>query len=168
MCRSANKMIETAPKTEKTPAASGHGKMLFAVIETQLKSSSKRRAYVPPEQIARALRANADAPLSPIIHEYLCNLLEGKIKAPAGRPSDARAPAIKQIRKALIPSIYADNLASLREQKRSTRLKDWETIQQEDCCQGPLHERAARMTSRWCNYSVDWRTVLNIVSKAKK
>jgi hypothetical protein len=168
MCRLANKMSKAAPNIEPTPAVSGYDKMLFAIIERQLKSSSKRRAYVPPEQIARALRANAGAPLSPIILDYLCNFLEGKIKAPAGRPSDARAPAIKQIRKLLIPSIYAENLASLREQKRSTRLKDWETIQQEDCCQGPLHERAARMTSRWYNYSVDWRTVLNIVSKAKK
>jgi len=167
-CRSANKMSETAPKTEKTPAASGHSKILLGLIETQLKSSSKCRAYVPPEQIARALKENSGIPLPPMIHDYLCNLLEGKIKAPAGRPSDTKAAAIKQIRKLLIPSTYERYLAWLRKRKRSMGLVGWEAIQEADWWQGPPHERAARMTSRWYKYSVDWRAVQNIVSKAKK
>jgi hypothetical protein len=161
-------MSKAAPNIEPTPAVSGYDKMLFAIIERQLKSSSKRRAYVPPEQIARALRANAGIPLPPMIHDYLCNLLEGKIKAPAGRPSDTKAAAIKQIRKLLIPSTYERYLAWLRKRKRSKGLTDWAAIQRVDWWQGSPHERAARMTARALRYPVDWRTVLNIVSKAKK
>ena len=166
MCRSAKKMSKAALNIEPTPAASGYDKMLFAIIERQLKSSPKHRAYIPPEQIARALRANAGAPLSPIILDYLCNLLEGKIRAPAGRPADTGTP-INQLKKAVIPLTYKRYLAWLRKRKRSKGLTDWAAIPRVDWWQGPPHERAARMTVRSLRYPVDWRRIQNIVSKAK-
>ncbi len=94
------------PVTGSTSGTSGHGKALFAIIERRLKSSSKRGANIPPEQIARALRENPGVPLPPEIHDYLCDFLEGKIRVPAGRRADIEKP-LSQIKKALIPSTYA-------------------------------------------------------------
>ncbi len=75
----------SAPRPAKraTSGASGYGKALFEIIERRLKSPSKRGAYIPPEQIARALRENPGIPLPPEIHDYLCNFLEGKIPSPS-------------------------------------------------------------------------------------
>lgn len=64
------------------PKGSGYGKALFQIIEKRLTSSSTRRAYIPPEQIAQALKMNPDVPLPPAIHEYLCDFLEGKVRKP--------------------------------------------------------------------------------------
>ena len=75
--RRASKERAPRPATGSTPKASGYGKTLFAIIEERLESASKRRAYIPPEQIARALKENPGVPLPPEIHEYLCDFLEG-------------------------------------------------------------------------------------------
>ncbi len=155
------------PATGSTPEASGYGKAMFVIIERRLKSSSKRRAYIPPEQIARALRENPGVPLPPEIHEYLCNLLEGKIKGPAGRPADSEFP-LSQIKKTLIPPTYARYLAWLRRRKRSMGLKGWKPIREAVWWQGPPNERAARMTRRRLRLVIDWRRVKNIVSEANK
>ncbi len=156
------------PATGSTPEASGYGKTLFAIIEKRLKSSSKRRAYIPPEQIARALKENPGIPLPPEIHDYLCDFLEGKILAPRGRPPDSENPW-SQINKHLIPPIYARYLAWLRRRRRSMGLEGWKQIREADWWQGPPNERAARMTRRRLGLPMmDWRTVQNIVSKANK
>ena len=165
--RSADKTGKAAPSSEQTPAASGYGRMLFAIIEKQLESPSKRRAYISPEQIARALRKNSGVPLPPMIHDYLCDMLEGKIKTPAGRPPDVVTP-VKQIKKALIPPTYERYLAWLQKRKRTTGLAGWAMIQDADWWQGPPNERAARMTRRRFRFAMDWRRVKNIVSEANK
>ena len=160
---------ESAPRpaTGSTPEASGYGKMLFGIIEKRLKSSSKRRAYIPPEQIARALRENPGIPLPPEIHDYLCDFLEGKILVPAGRPADSENP-LSQIKKTLIPLKYARYLAWLKQRKQSMGLKGWKQIQNADWWQGPPSERAARMTQFRLVLAISWRRVQNIVSEAKK
>jgi hypothetical protein len=141
--------------------------VLFQVIIKRLKSSSKRRAFIPPELIAAALRENPGVPLPPEIHGYLCDFLEGKIPAPAGRPSDIGKP-LAQIKKYLIPPTYVRYLAWLTRRKRSMGLKGWKTIQEADWWQGPPSERAARMTCRSLRLAMSWRRVQNIVSEANK
>ncbi len=155
------------PATGSTPEASGYGKMLFAIIERRLKSSSKRRAYIPPEQIARALRENPGIPLPHEIHDYLCDFLEGKIQGPTGRPADSEN-SLSQIRKTLIPRTYARYLTWLQRRKRSMGLEGWKQIRDADWWHGPPNERAARMTCRRWARTMDWHTVQNIVSKSKK
>ena len=100
---SKNKRSQTTGSSTETQPA--YGNALLEIIKRRLESSSKRRAYVPPEQLARALRANPALALPPAIHEYLCDFLEGNIQAPAGRQPDGADP-IAHIRKALIPLIY--------------------------------------------------------------
>ena len=141
--------------------------MLFQVIIKRLKSSSKRRAFIPPELIAAALRENPGVPLPPEIHGYLCDFLEGKVPAPAGRPAVIEKP-LAQIKKALISPTYARYLAWLKRRKRSMGLKGWKTIQEADWWRGPPNERAARMTRRHLGLAMDWRRVQNIVSEANK
>ena len=165
--RRATKESAPRPVTGSTPEASGYGKMLFEIIGKQLKSSSKRRAYIPPEQIARALRKNPGIPLPPKIHDYLCDFLEGKVKPPAGRRPDYEIP-LSQIKKTLIPPTYTRYLAWLRRRRRSMGLEGWKTIREAVWWQGPPNERAARMTRRRLALAMDWRRVKNIVSESKK
>ncbi len=86
----------SAPRPAKraTSGASGYGKALFEIIEERLKAPSKRRAYIPPAQLARALRETPGIPLPPEIHDYLCDFLEGKILAPPGRRADRENPGL--------------------------------------------------------------------------
>ena len=165
--RHAPNKSAAASATESTPEASGYGSTLFYLIGERLNSPSKRRAYIPPKQIARALRENPGVPLPPDIHDYLCDFLEGKIPAPAGRPADFENP-LTQIKKHLIPPTYARYLAWLKRRKRSMELKGWKTIRNADWWRGPPSERAARMTCRGLGLAMDWRRVQNIVSEAKK
>lgn len=165
--RPAKRKSNAGLNAEQTPGASEYGNILFGLIETRLKSSSNRRAYIPPEQIARALRRNAGVPLPPALHDYLCDFLEGKIKAPAGRPSDAE-DIMKLFRKVLVPLEYKRYLAWLQKRKRSIGLEGWTLIRNADWWRGPPNERAARMTCRRSGLAVDWRRVQNIVSEANK
>ena len=154
-----------APRS--TPEASGYGKALFDIIEQQLKSPTKRRAHIPPEQIARALRENPGIALPPEIHDYLCDILEGRIRMPTGRPPDIEKPLV-HIKITLIPPTYARYLAWLRQRKRSMGLKGWTLIQGANWWRGPPNERAARMTCHRLRLAMDWRNVQNIVSKSRK
>ncbi len=147
--------------------ASGYGKALFVIIERRLKSPSKRESYIPPELLAQALRLNPDSPLPPAIYDYLCDFLEGKIRAPGGRPPDFENP-LSQIKKVLIPATYERYYTWLKARKKSVGLTGWKPIQGADWWQGPPNERAARMTCRRLRPVMDWRTVQNIVSKANK
>ena len=165
--RRATKASNPRPATGSTPEASGYGKVLFGIIRKQLKSSSKRRAYIPPEQIARALRENPGVPLPPEIHDYLCDFLEGKIRPPAGRPAEFENP-LSQIRKDFISPTYTRYLAWLQRRRQSMGLVGWKLIREADWWQGPPNERAARMTCRHWRLAIDWRRVQNIVSEANK
>jgi hypothetical protein len=147
--------------------SSGYGKALFVIIERRLKSPSKREAYIPPEEMAGALRYNPGVPLPPAIHDYLCDFLEGKVQAPRGRPADTEIPW-SQINKILIPPTYERYYTWLKKRKRSMGLSGWKSIRSADWWQGPPSERAARMTCRRLRLAISWRRVQNIVSEAKK
>ncbi len=165
--RHAPNKSAAASATESTPEASGYGSTLFYLIGERLNSSSKRRAYIPPEQIARALRENPGIPLPPEIHDYLCDFLEGKIPAPAGRPADIEIP-LKLFKNILIPPTYDQYLVWIIRRKRSMGLEGWKLIREAKWWQGPPNERAARMTCRRFRLVIDWHAVQNIVSKSKK
>ncbi len=123
--------------------------------------------YVGPDELARVLRANAGLPIPPEIHGYLCDFLERKIRAPAGRRADIEKP-LQLIKKHLIPPTYARYLAWLKRRKRSMGIEGWKMIREADWWEGPLNERAARMTCRRLGLAMDWRRVQNIVSEANK
>ncbi|NKB58541.1 MAG: hypothetical protein GKS00_19605 [Alphaproteobacteria bacterium] len=165
--RPTKKESVTLPDSGLIPEESGYGKMMFGLIRTRLKSTEKRRAYIPPDLLANALRRNPGIPLPPEIHDYLCDFLEGKIVAPAGRPTDTENP-LSLLKRVLIPSTYTHYLAWLRQRKRSIGLEGWKQIRKADWWQGPPNERAARMTCRRLQLKLDWRRVHNIVSEAKK
>ena len=165
--RRASKKSASSSAAGSTPEASGYGATLFYIIGERLNSPSKRRAYIPRKQIARALRENPGVPLPSDIHDYLCDFLEGKIPAPAGRPADFENP-LTQIKKHRIPQTYARYLAWLRRRRRSMGLEGWKPIREADWWQGPPNERAARMTRHRLYLAMDWRRVQNIVSEANK
>ncbi len=135
----------------------------FANFERKIAANQ----YVGPDDLARVLRANAGAPIPPEIHDYLCDFLQRKIRAPTGRRADIEKP-LPLIKKHLIPPTYARYLAWLKRRKRSMGLKGWKTIREADWWEGPLNERAARMTCRRLRPAMDWRRVQNIVSEANK
>ena len=145
----------------------GYDKALFVIIERRLKASSKREAYIPPEEMARALRQNLGVPLPPAIHDYLCDFLEGKVRAPRGRPADTEKPW-SQINKVLIPPTYERYYTWLKKRERSMGLRGWTLIRGADWWQGPPNKRAAQMTCRRLRLPMGWRRVQNIVSDAKK
>ena len=147
--------------------ASGYGKALFVIIERRLKSPSKRESYIPPELLAQALRLNPDSPLPPAIYDYLCDFLEGKVRAPGGRPPDFENP-LSQIKRVHIPLTYECYYTWLKARKKSEGLTGWTLIQGADWWQGSPNERAARMTRRRLHLPMGWRRVRNIVSEAKK
>jgi len=147
--------------------ASGYGKALFLIIERRLKSSSKKEAYVPPELLAQALRQNSKVPMPPAILEYLCDLLECKVRAPGGRPPEFENP-LSEIKKVHIPREYERYYSWLKARKKSIGLTGWKPIQGADWWRGPPNERAARMTCRRLHLPMGWRRVQNIVSEAKK
>ena len=165
--RRASKKSASSSAAGSTPEASGYGATLFYIIGERLNSPSKRRAYIPRKQIARALRENPGVPLPSDIHDYLCDFLEGKIPAPGGRPADFEIP-LKLFKNILIPPTYEHYLVWLRRRKRSMGLEGWKTIREAVWWQGPPNERAARMTCRYLRLSIDWLRVKNIVSEANK
>jgi hypothetical protein len=160
---------KAAPRSAmgSAPKASGYGRALFFIIEKRLKSSSKRRAYIPPEQIAQALRLNPGIPLPPDIHDYLCDYLDGKIRKPSGRKPDSEK-ALSHIKKTLIPVVYDRYLKGLRRQKRERKRKGLDPIKTDGWWDGPSSERAAVMTARRLGLNMNHHTIHNIVSKSKK
>ena len=112
------------------------------------------------------MRENPGVPLPPEINDYLCDLLDGKIRTPSGRPRDDDNP-VRLLRKTLILATYERYHKWLKRRKRLLGLKGWTLIQNADWWQGPPSERAARMTSRRWARQIDWRRIQNIVSEVR-
>lgn len=153
--------------TENGRKASGYGRTLYLIIERKLQERSDRPTYIPPEQLARAIRFNPGVPIPLIIQDYLCDYLDGEIKAPAGRPpGHLKAP--EHLKTALIPITYRRYYAWLKQRNKSVGLKGWPFIAGAEWWQGPPSERAARMTCTKLRLSMGWHRVLNIVSETKE
>lgn len=153
--------------TENNRKASGYGRTLYLLIERKLQERPEKPAYIPPDQLSRAIRLNPGVPIPPIIQDYLCDYLDGTIKAPAGRPP-GHLNLQEHLKTVLIPITYHRYYAWLRKRKKSIGLKGWSFIAGTDWWQGPPSERAARMTCTKLRLYMGWRRVLNIVSETKE
>ena len=145
----------------------GYRNALLTIIERRLKSDKSWEAYTTPEQLARALRANSNVPLPPEIHNYLCDILEGKIKKPNGRPPDSQN-LWASIKKDIAPVVYDRYFIWLNKRIKSVGLNGWSAIKNAHWWQGPPSQRAARMTCRALSLSIDWKSLLNTISKSKR
>jgi hypothetical protein len=154
-------------RMSKTSGGAGHGRILLDLILDRLENSGDKRPYIPPEQLARALRANPGVVLPPAIHNYLCDLLEDKVDRPRGRRKRSES-AVRRLEMAAIPVIYERYLGWLMRRERSVGLAGWKAVRDQDWWQGPPSERAARMTRERLHLSIDWRRILNTVSEARK
>jgi hypothetical protein len=157
----------TVIRMSKTSGGSGYGRILLDLIVDRLENSGEKRPYIPPEQLARALRANPGGVLPPAIHNYLCDLLEDKVHRPRGRRKRSES-AVRRLEMAATPVIYERYLGWLKRRERSVGLAGWKGVRDQDWWQGPPSERAARMTRERLRLSIDWRRILNIVSEARK
>jgi hypothetical protein len=163
----ANDSVATAvpgPESE----ASVRGGVLFGLIEKKLRDPSKRYAYVSPELMVRALRANPGVPLPRAIREYLCDLLEGKVVAPPGRPADTEKKASDYLEKTLlIPEAYRRHLSRLQKLRKELGRDGWRRHGEAEGWEGPPNMRAAQLTCEELKLSISPRTVQNIASKWK-
>ena len=155
----------------KTPIGVGNSSYMYTgllldLVEKRLNSDSPWTAYITPEQLARATKANPGVALSPEIHSYLCDFLEGKIKKPSGRPPDSES-ASKTIKNIFIQIVHDHYYIWLKERNNTIGLKGGSLFNNADWWQGPPNERAARITCRALRLSINWRSVLNIISKSK-
>jgi hypothetical protein len=123
-----------------------------------------RGEHVGGDALALALRSNPDVPVPPVVRDYLCRYLEGKIRKPRGRKPGG---AVQLVRHVYAAALYERYLAWLQRRKRRFGLIGWQTLQRADWWQGPPHERAARMVARRLFRNHTWEHVRNIVSSRK-
>jgi hypothetical protein len=104
-----------------------------------------RGEHVGGAELALALRSNPDLPVPPVVRDYLCRYLEGKVRKPGGRKPGG---AVKLVRDVWAAGLYQQYLAWLKRRKRRFGLTGWLELRCADWWQGPPHERAARMVAR--------------------
>lgn len=123
-----------------------------------------RGQHVSGEELALALRSNPDALLPPVVRDYLCRYLEGKVGNPRGRKPGG---AFQLLRNACAAALYKRYLVWLKRRKRRFGLDGWPALQDAGWWRGPPHERAARMVARRWFPNHTWEHVRNIVSSQK-
>ena len=123
-----------------------------------------RGEHVGGAELALALRSNPDVPVPPIVRDYLCQYLKGKVRKPGGRKPGG---AVQLVRDVCAAGLYQQYLAWLKRRKRRFGLTGWPALEPADWWQGPPHERAARMVARRMFRNHTWRHVQNIVSSQK-
>ena len=126
--------------------------------------NKKQGTWLATDDLMAAIVANSKQPIPPVVFDHLRNRLDGKAKKPRGRK---KPDAAAQIREALIPITYERFLQWLRRRNRRQGLNGWSCIRGAAWWNGPPNERAARMTHARLMKQVDWRHILNIVSKAR-
>lgn len=127
----------------------------------------KDNQYVEPEILTEALRKSKDRQISDDVLEYICDLIEGKIKKPRGRNP---MPSYLRLQWGLFVTIYYNKYFNwLRNRKaKYAHLNGWSSMKGKDWWQGPPNERAARMVAVRYHYGAkSWRSIHNIVSSRK-
>ncbi len=124
--------------------------------------------YVSPETIASLMNWNRQRePIIPdVLFNYIIATLRGEIKAPTGRPKGS-VSAKRQIRWLEMVRLYKRYFAWLKKRQRTQGLKGWKQIRDAEWWDGSPSDRAARMTSRRFEYTVEWHSVRNIVSRQR-
>ena len=153
---------EPLEKKRSEPIGAYEARILSGLIERDLVSSKKGKRYVEPEKLARLLRAEPPQLLQPLIREYLCDVLQGRVRKPLGRPEEP-LNANAYMRLFWAAQNYRRFLAWLQKRQRSRGLEGWCPIKEADWWQGPPHERAARMAAKRYRGHIDWRRLRNLI-----
>ncbi len=156
---------ENAEPTDRTlPPLYDEGALLLCLIERRLSDLTHPSHYVGPDELNRALKANADKPLPPIVDEYARDMREGRVNSPRGR---GYRGGLDKLCEVLIVADYRRRLAWLRQRRRSIGLKGWSGIRDAGWWQGAPHARAAKMTAcRWGKrFNMGYRRILNLASE---
>ena len=143
-----------------------YGYTLYTLVRRQLQQTSEKVSYVEASLLVNALRRNAEEPVPPDILDYVCEALEGKVKAPGGRPRKVEARHV--IARFWLVMDYQRYYAWLHARKTTHGLRGWQKIRDADWWQGPPSERAARMAARRYFEPIDWRHVVNIASRYRR
>jgi hypothetical protein len=137
----------------------------YARMERALKCHSD--TCYSGEDLAKALRdCGGKRPMPPVVLEYFCAFLEGKVKKKRGRK---KGTGLLQsaIRNVLAPFLHAKYLAWLLKREKTQGLKGWPKIREADWWQDgdSPHVRAAKMV-RWKYFRhMDVPAVRNSLSK---
>lgn len=135
----------------------------YASLERKLAAQAK--AWLETEDLITALEANSSEPIPPSVLEHLRQRLDGTAKKRRGRKKTSEANSLLRIH--LVPIYYSRYLAWLKKRDRTQGLEGWSCIRTAPWWQGPPNERAARMVKAYVMRHVDWRHVLNMVSKSR-
>ena len=126
------------------------------------KLNRKPGTWIATEDLMAAIVANSQKPIPEVVLDHLRQRLDGTAKKRRGR----KKPNGIQLKNALIPIKYKRYLEWLRQRNKSQGLTGWPRIRNATWWTGPPNERAARMVAAYLKLDVDWRHVLNTVSKA--
>lgn len=132
-------------------------------IERDLKAGK----YVEPEALVALLRKHGSRPIPPIVLDYVCRMLEGRVRQPPG--IKAFPKIYKNELHMVIRVVYGRNLSWLQARKeRYGHLEGWSRIKGADFWKGTPGERAARMAAhRYYRGVNSWRAVQNIAGSRK-
>lgn len=123
------------------------------------------RAWLETEDLIAALEANSREPIPSPVLKHLRQRLDGVAKKQRGRKANTDATSL--IRGHLVPIRYERYLSWLQKRDRTQGLAGWSCIRTSPWWQGPPNERAARMVQASLMRHVDWRHVMNLVSKSR-
>ena len=126
--------------------------------------------YVSGEELAGALRSFKDHPLPSEIREYIAMCLEGRVRAPRGRPKlpefekDRRAALVRYLYRRYLNRIQNRHIREPHEQRYVRRAN-------KDVWRGEPHQIAARLTARrlkvyYPTAELSAGRILNIVSSS--
>lgn len=154
------------PRKSKRPAKSSifehYDPRSYGSLQRQLDKNPK--AWLATDQIIAALVANSREAIPEAVLDHLRHRLDGTAKEPQGRKK-ATDPA-SMLRGHLVPIYYARYLSWLQQRARTQGLAGWSCVRGATWWQGAPNERAARMVQAKLMRSVDWRHVMNLVSKS--
>lgn len=165
MKRSPKKKMMTKVSAKRGAGSiyEAYDKSRYASLERKL--AADRQSWLDTEDLITALEANSKEPIPESVVEHLRQRLDGTAKKPRGRKK--ATDNISFLRNHLIPIYYERNLAWLQKRERTQGLVGWSCIMSAPWWQGVPNERAARMTQAALKKHVDWRYIMNMVSKSR-
>lgn len=140
-----------------------YDKRQYASLERKLAADPK--SWLDTEDLITALEANSNKPIPASVLDHLRQRLDGTAKKPRGRKKATDANS--RLRNHLVPIYYTRYLTWLQKRDRTQGLAGWSCIRTALWWQGAPNERAARMVQATLKRDVDWRHILNMVSKSR-
>jgi hypothetical protein len=151
------------PSTDDIPKRIQTGKFAYlddlhlGGIERQLAAGE----HVEAAELVFALRKHGQRPIPPVVLDYICRMLEGRVRKPKGRR--AQPELVRRRLRMLIGGIYRDYLARLEERRHKFGAPaGWTRLEYSP------GELAARIVAKnYLGRPESWRTVQNIASSRK-